>query len=160
LLLRRSAMKLFQIEEPDGSPLEPDGPGMAVGIELSPAKGAAVAVAVGGNAELLADADGAARLALGDLRDATALGACLLALRERAEKALARPVTHAVVASDALDDAARQALDAAMKTAGVVLLRVVGGAAAAALAPGAKPADAPALGAAIQAEEDANSAAR
>jgi hypothetical protein len=153
-------MKLFQIEEPDGSPLEPDGPGMAVGIELSPAKGAAVAVAVGGNAELLTDADGAARAALPDLRDATALGALLLALRERAEKALARPVTHAVVASDALDDAARQAFDAAMKTAGVVLLRVVDGAAAAALAPGAKPADAPVLGAAIQAEEDANSAAR
>ncbi len=66
-------MKLFQIEEPDGSPLEPDGPGMAVGIELSPAKGAAVAVAVGGNAELLAGADGATRLALPDLRDAAAL---------------------------------------------------------------------------------------
>ena len=76
-------MKLFQIEEPDGSPLEPDGPGVAVGIELSPAKGAAVAVAVGGNAELLTDADGVARAALPDLRDAAALGALLLALRER-----------------------------------------------------------------------------
>jgi hypothetical protein len=148
-------MKLFQIEEPDGSPLEADGPGMAVGIELSPAKGAAVAVAVGGNAELLAGADGAARLALPAPGDAAALGALLLALRERAEKALARPVTHAVVASDALDSAARQALDAAAQTAGVALLRVVATAAAAALAPGARAADAPALGAAIQAEEDA-----
>jgi len=153
-------MKLFQIEEPDGSPLEPDGPGMAVGIELSPAKGAAVAVAVGGNAELLAGADGATRLALPDLRDAAALATLMLALRERAEKALARPVTHAVVASDALDDAARRALEAAAQAAGIALLRVVAAGTAAALAPGAKAADAPALGAAIQAEQDATGLAR
>jgi hypothetical protein len=153
-------MKLFQIEEPDGSPLEPDGPGMAVGVELSSTKGAVVAVAVGGNAELLAGADGAARLALSDLRDPVALGMIMLALRERAEKALARPVTHAVVASEALDDAARRALDAAAQAAGIALLRVVAPTAAAARAPGAKAADAPALGAAIQAEEDATGFAR
>jgi hypothetical protein len=153
-------MKLFQIEEPDGSPLEADGPGMAVGIELSPGKGAAVAVAVGGNAELLAGADGAARLTLPPPADAAALGALLLALRERAEKALARPVTHAVVASDALDAAQRQSLDAAAQSAGIVLLRVVATAAAAARAPGSRAADAPALGAAIQAEEDATGFAR
>jgi molecular chaperone HscA len=154
-------MKLFQIEEPDGSPLEAEGPGMAVGIELSPGKGAAVAVAVGGNAELIPGADGAARLALPKPGDRAALGTLLLALRERAEKALARPVTHAVVASDALDSgAARQALDAAAQTAGIALLRVIATDAAAALAPGAKPADAPALGAAIQAEEDATGFAR
>jgi hypothetical protein len=153
-------MKLFQIEEPDGSPLETDGPGVAVGIELSPGKGAAVAVAVGGNAELLPGADGAARLALPKPGDTAALGTLLLALRERAEKALARPVTHAVVASDALDAAARQALDAAAQTAGVVLLRVVATAAAAARAPGSTAADAPVLGAAIQAEEDATGFAR
>jgi hypothetical protein len=153
-------MKLFQIEEPDGSPLDTEGPGMAVGIELSPAKGAAVAVAVGGNAELLPGADGALRLALPAAGDAATLGTLLLALRERAEKALARPVTHAVVASDALDAAARQALDAAAQTAGIVLLRVVAAAAAAARAPGAGVADAPVLGAAIQAEEDATGFAR
>jgi hypothetical protein len=153
-------MKLFQIEEPDGSPLESDGPGVAVGIELSPVKGAVVAIAVGGNAELLAGADGAARLALTDLRDPVTLGMLMLALRERAEKALARPVTHAVVASDALDDAARRALDGAAQAAGIALLRVVAATAAAALAPGAKAADAPALGAAIQAEEDATGFAR
>jgi hypothetical protein len=153
-------MKLFQIEEPDGSPLEPDGPGVAVGIELSPAKGAAVAVAVGGNAELLPGADGATRVVLPALGDAAALGALMLALRERAEKALARPVTHAVVASDALDDAARRALDLAAQAAGIALLRVIAVSAAAALAPGVKAADAPALGAAIQAEEDANGVAR
>ena len=148
-------MKLFQIEEPDGSPPDPDEPGVAVGIELSPDKGAAVAVAVGGNAELLPGADGATRVALPALDDAAALGALMLALRERAEKALARPVTHAVVASDALDDAARRALDAAAQSAGIALLRVIAASAAAALAPGVKAADAPALGAAIQAEEDA-----
>jgi hypothetical protein len=153
-------MKLFQIEEPDGPPLDAEGPGVAVGIELSPRKGAAVAVAVGGNAELLPGADGAPRLALPLPGDQAALGALLLALRERAEKALARPVTHAVVASDALDAAARQALDAAAVTAGVVLLRVVPAAEAAARAPGATAADAPALGAAIQAEEDTTGFAR
>ena len=153
-------MKLFQIEEPDGAPFEAEGPGVAVGIELSPGKGAAIAVAVGSNAELLPGADGLARLALPKPDDAAALGALMLALRERAEKALARPVTHAVVASDALDAAARQALDAAAQTAGVVLLRVVATAEAAAHAPGATAADAPALGAAIQAEEDATGFAR
>ena len=153
-------MKLFQIEEPDGSPLNPDEPGVAVGIELSPAKGAAVAVAVGGNAELLPGADGATRVVLPALADAAALGALMLALRERAEKALARPVTHAVVASDALDDAARRALDAAAQAAGIALLRVIAVSAAAALAPGVKAAEAPALGAAIQAEEDATGFAR
>ena len=153
-------MKLFQIEEPDGSPLEAEGPGVAVGIELSLRKGAAVAVAVGGNAELLPGPEGMARLALLQPRDATMLGALLLALRARAEKALARPVTHAVVASDLRDEAARQALDAAAERAGLVLLRVAAAAEAAALAPGAASADAPALGAAIQAEEDATGFAR
>jgi Hsp70 protein len=153
-------MKLFQIEEPDGSPLEAEGPGVAVGIELSPGKGAAIAVAVGGNAELLPGNDGAARVALPAPGDATALGPVLLALRERAEKALARPVTHAVVASDALEGAARRAVDAAAQMAGLTLMRVVATAAAAARAPGAAAADAPALGAAIQAEEDATGFAR
>ncbi|HZB92280.1 MAG TPA: hypothetical protein VE397_12605, partial [Stellaceae bacterium] len=90
-------MKLFQIEEPDGSP-PADAPGIAVGIELSAQKGAAVAVAVGGNAELLPGADGERRLAAAALGDEAALTALLMRLRERAEKALARPVTHAVVA--------------------------------------------------------------
>jgi hypothetical protein len=92
-------MKLFQIEEPDGAP-PGDAPGIALGIELSSAKGAAVAVSVGGNAELLADADGARRLAAPRLGDEAALTALLLLLRERAEKTLARPATHAVVALD------------------------------------------------------------
>ena len=153
-------MKLFQIEEPDGTPLEPEGPGVAVGIELSRASGAAVAVAVGGNAEMLAGGAEPARLALPDLQDAAALAKLMLALRARAEKAMARPVTHAVVASDALDGAARRVLDAAAEAAGIALLRVLTSAGAAERAPGAVAADAAALGAAIQAEEDATGFAR
>jgi hypothetical protein len=147
-------MKLFQIEEPDGTPADRDAPGIAVGIELSAAKGAAVAVAVGGNAELLAGADGATRLAarFGDEREAAEL---LLGLRERAEKALARPVTHAVVALDLRSEPARRAVTGAAPAAGLVLLRLVDADEAAARAPGAAPADAPVLGAAIQAEDDA-----
>jgi hypothetical protein len=147
-------MKLFQIEEPDGTPLESDGPGTAVGIELSPGKGAAVAVAVGGNAALIHGADGTVRIAMPRLDDAKALAALLLQLRERTEKALARPVTHAVVVLEA-GAAARAALAAATAAAGLALLRVMASEAAAALARGANPADAPLLGAAMQAEDDA-----
>jgi hypothetical protein len=147
-------MKLFQIEEPEGSPLESDRPGVAVGIELSAAKGAAVAVAVGGNAELLPGGDGAARLALGD---AASLAMLLLALRERAEKTLARPVTHAVIALDGCTAETRAALPAAVTAAGLAALRIVEAGAVAALAKGAKAVDAAVLGAAVQAEDDAAS---
>jgi hypothetical protein len=95
-------VKLFQIEEPEGAPLNAEGPGAAVGIALGAE--AAVAVAVGGNAELLA------RLPMG------APVETLLALRGRAEKLLGRPVTHAVIAVDAAIDPA---------PAGLVLLRRV-----------------------------------
>ncbi len=144
-------MKLFQIEEPEGSPLEAEGPGVAVGIELSAAKGAAVAVSVGGNAELLPGADGARRLAVSEAHDAAAL---LLSLRERAEKALARPVTHAVIAAGKLGAEAQRALGEAAQAAGLALLRLLDAGAAAALARGARPEDAAVLGAAIQAEDD------
>ena len=50
-------MKLFQIEEPDGSPVDPDAPGVAIGIDIGGAA-AEVAVAVGGNAVVLADREG------------------------------------------------------------------------------------------------------
>jgi hypothetical protein len=98
-------VKLFQIEEPDGTPLEAEGPGAAVGIVLGEGA-AAVAIAIGGNAEFLA------QLPLGDLAET------LLQLRAQAEKVLARPVTHAVIASDAAVDPA---------SAGLVLLRLVPG---------------------------------
>jgi hypothetical protein len=147
-------MKLFQIEEPDGAP-SADAPGIALGIELSSAKGAAVAVSVGGNAELLADADGARRLAATRLGDEAALTALLLLLRERAEKTLARPATHAVVALDAGDAAARPLVERAAAAAGLVLLGLLASSEAAALAQGAAAADAPVLGAAIKAEDEA-----
>ena len=50
-------MKLFQIEEPDGSPADPGAPGAAVGIDISGTR-AEVAIAVGGNAAVLPDRDG------------------------------------------------------------------------------------------------------
>jgi hypothetical protein len=111
-------LKLFQIEEPDGTPLEADGPGAAVGIALGHGV-ASVAIAVGGNAELLA------QLPIGDPAET------LLWLRGQAEKVLARPVTHAVIAADAAVDPA---------PAGLVLLRLV-------------PAEVGALGAACLAED-------
>src|SRR6185437_2994474 len=153
-------MKLFQIEEPDGSPRESDEPGIAVGIELSAEKGAAVAVAIGGNAELLPGADGERRIAAGKPEDKEAMRALLLRLRERAEKALARPVTHAVVALGATSEAVRHAVADAAPEAGLTLLRVVAAKEAAARAVGAAAADAALLGAAIQAEDDAAPLAR
>ena len=59
-------MKLFQIEEPDGSPLDAAGPGLAVGIAIGKGEGA-VAYALGGNAEILPGADGARLLVEKDL---------------------------------------------------------------------------------------------
>jgi hypothetical protein len=143
-------MKLFQIEEPDGSPGEAEGPGAAVGIEIHRDRGAAVAVAVGGNAELLRGADGEARLALAPPGD-DELTTLFLRLRERAEKALARPVTHAVVVSDGRDESGLRQGAAA---AGLELLRLIDAKHAAALAPEGG-ADAAVMGAAIQAEDDA-----
>jgi len=115
----------------------------------------------GGNAELLPDRDGVRRLPAHGLRqadgrfDETAVTAVLLALRAQAEKALARPVTHAVVAIERVDDAARQALVVAAAGAGLQVLRVIAANGAAALVSNASPVDAAVLGAAVAAEEDA-----
>jgi hypothetical protein len=134
-------MKLFQIEEPGGGPPDEDAPGAAVGIAIAAGVGC-VAIALGGNAEILPGADGARTL--GE-RDA---GALLLALRSRAEKQLARPVTHAVIAAD--DPGATERAAAA---AGLTLLRLMTRSEAASLASGAAAEDAAALGAAIAAED-------
>jgi len=91
-------MKVFQIEEPEGAPLDADAPGAAVGIAVG-AKTGAVAIAVGGNAEILPGGDGERLLEAADL------GALLLGLRSRAEKQLARPVTHAVIAAPPIEAA-------------------------------------------------------
>jgi hypothetical protein len=120
-------MKLFQIEEPDGSPVDPEAPGVAIGIDISGAQ-AEVAVAVGGNADLLADREGfALDLAVpaptapaDDWRD------LFEGARLRAERALAQPVTHAVLALASAPDAALGArLQTAGEAAGLTLLQLV-----------------------------------
>jgi Hsp70 protein len=138
-------MKLFQIEEPDGSPTDAaEGSGAAVGIDIAPGGIGRVAIAVGGNGEILPDADGERTLRARDRTD------LLLGLRSRAEKQLGRPVTHAVIAADSAE---RIGLEAAATQAGLTLLRVVDRPVAAALATGAAAEEAAVLGAAISAEE-------
>lgn len=159
-------MKLFQIEEPDGSPAEQDGPGAAVGaavgIDIAPVAGGAVAFAVAGNAELLPGRNGDRRLAAPGLGqdgsiDENVLADLLLGLRERAEKQLARPVTHAVIVLQPTDGAplGGRVIEAAARRAGLTVLRLLDQAAAAALAGAVCSDDAAALGAARQAEDDA-----
>jgi hypothetical protein len=105
---------LFQIEEPDGSPLDAEGPGVAVGIDFSNAA-AGVAVAVGGNAQLLAPPAGVGGPDTAALRDGTGgfledpCAAALMALRGLAERALSRPVTHAVLVVPGMPSPARSA---------------------------------------------------
>jgi hypothetical protein len=92
-------VKLFQIEEPDGSPVDPDAPGAAIGIDLSGAQ-AEVAIAVGGNAVVLQDREDfplelPVPAPAGSADDWHRL---FEGARLRAERALAQPTTHAVVA--------------------------------------------------------------
>jgi hypothetical protein len=141
-------VKLFQIEEPDGSPADPDAPGVAIGIDIS-GHSAEVAVAVGGNAALLADREGfaldldvpAPEAAPADWQD------LFEGSRLRAERALAQPVTHAVVVVAVTPDATFAAkLTAAAMAAGVMLLQILGRNAVAPPGPAS-------LGAAILAED-------
>jgi len=132
-------VKLFQIEEPEGAALEADGIGLSVGIHL--AGDAAVAIAVGGNAEILG------RTERRQPKET------LLELRSAAEKILARPVTHAVIAAAGLDDDLRRLLDDAAGAAGLTLLSLTTSADAARKAPDPGLPDAAALGAAILAED-------
>jgi molecular chaperone DnaK (HSP70) len=120
-------MKLFQIEEPDGSPVDPNAPGVAIGIDIGGAE-AEVAVAVGGNATVLADREGFAL----DLRVPSpaapdeAWQHLFEGARLRAERSLAQPVTHAVVAVASAPDPAMEArLSRAGEAAGLTLLRIV-----------------------------------
>jgi hypothetical protein len=117
-------VKLFQIEEPDGSPGDPDAPGAAVGIDASGAL-AEVAVSVGGNAVMLADREGfelslPVPAADGDWQD------LLTGTRLRAERALARPVTHAVIALASAPNADLvQRLRQSAEAVGMLMLRIV-----------------------------------
>jgi len=105
-------IKLFQIEEPDGAPDAENGLGLAVGIGLSRAGGASVAASVGGNAELLVRPEPGG--IGGDLTE-QALIDLLHDLRSVAEKAVTRPVTHAVIRLDGFDLADGAVLRAAAK---------------------------------------------
>jgi hypothetical protein len=121
-------VKLFQIEEPDGTPVDPDMPGVAVGVDLGGAE-AAVAVAVGGNAETLADRDGFELCLAVPPLDAPAAQWELLfeGVRLRSERALARPVTHAVLALAAAPVAeVRERLSSAAAAAGLCVLSCTG----------------------------------
>ena len=120
-------MKLFQIEEPDGTPVDPDAPGVAIGIDLCGAQ-AEVAVAVGGNAAVLADREGFER-ELPVPAAAAPVDAWQLLFegaKLRAERALGQPVTHAVVtlASSPEPGLAARLLGASA-AAGIDLLRIV-----------------------------------
>jgi hypothetical protein len=120
-------MKLFQIEEPDGSPVDPHAPGVAIGIDISGGR-ADVAVAVGGNAVVLADREGfALDLSVPPVTAPAERWQLLFeGARLRAERVLAQPVTHAVLAVASAPDAAFAALlSTASAAAGLTLLRLV-----------------------------------
>src|ERR1700747_1840424 len=91
-------VKLFQIEEPDGGPAEPSGPGAAIAIDVGGAR-AEVAFSVGGNAIILDDRAGFEQALPVPPMEAgvPAWQELLEGARMRAERALARPVTHAVL---------------------------------------------------------------
>ncbi len=123
-------MKLFQIEEPDGSPTDPGAPGAAIGIDLGGAE-AEVAASVGGNAVVLIDREGFERsLAVPGLDAPAEQWEELFAgARLRAERALARPATHVVIAAAAAIGASAAArLTEAARQAGLAVLRLVGAA--------------------------------
>jgi hypothetical protein len=136
-------MKLFQIEEPDGSPADPDAPGAAIGIDAG-GDLAEVAFAVGGNATTLADREGYEHALPVPGPDAPLADwqALFEGARLRAERALARPVTHAVLVFAALDPALAAELLRAGDAAGIELLRIV---TAPELEPGMTPAEAAAI---------------
>ena len=145
-------MKLFQIEEPDGSPVDRNAPGVAVGIDVEARGIGRVAIAIGGNAEILPDAEGGRSLVVvgGSADAARRLVELLLGLRSRAEKQLARPVTHAVIATDTAEAAL---VEEAAAAADLTVLGILPRAEAAALARGTAVEEAAVLGAAIRAED-------
>jgi hypothetical protein len=91
-------VKLFQIEEPDGGPADPSASGAAIGIDASGAH-AEVAFSVGGNALVLGDREGFERTlpVPSSAAETAAWQELFEAARTRAERALVRPVTHAVI---------------------------------------------------------------
>jgi len=122
-------VKLFQIEEPDGAQADPSAPGAAIGIDAGGAE-VEVAFSIGGNAVVLADREGYERVLA--TPDAAAAGTApwqelFEAARIRAERSLARPVSHAVIVVPAAADAASSnKLREAAEAAGLSVLRLIG----------------------------------
>jgi Hsp70 protein len=119
-------VKLFQIEEPDGQPADPEAPGAAIGIDASGGR-VEVAFSVGGNAVVLEDREGFEQvLPVPAMATGRAAWQELLeGARMRAERALARPVTHAVILLPATPDAdTARSLRQAAEYAGLAVLRV------------------------------------
>jgi hypothetical protein len=120
-------VKLFQIEEPDGGPADPSASGAAIGIDASGPQ-IEVAISIGGNALILADREGFERVlpVPGSSAGTAEWQEVLEAARMRAERALARPVTHAVIvlARSADTDIAERLREVA-EQAGLGVLRLV-----------------------------------
>lgn len=119
-------MKLFQIEEPEGGPNDPSAPGAAIGIDASGVD-IEVAMSVGGNASVLVDREGFEQSLPVPAADGTVARwrQLLEGARLRAERALGRPVTHAVIVSCILrDTAAAACIEKAAEQAGLVVLRL------------------------------------
>jgi hypothetical protein len=141
-------VKLFQIEEPEGGPGDPGASGAAIGIDAAGAR-AEVAFSVGGNALVLDDREGfeQALVVPGNSAGTAAWQELLEGARMRAERALARPVSHAVIVLAAPPDGrTAAAITEAAADAGLGVLRLVGRGELSADLP-------PALAAAMLAEE-------
>jgi hypothetical protein len=141
-------MKLFQIEEPDGGPVDPNKAGAAIGIDAGGSR-AEVAFSIGGNAVILDDRQGFEQmLPVPEAKAGVAAWQRLLeGARMRAERALARPVTHAVIVqADPSNANMATRLKQAAERAGLWILRIAG---RAELPDGANPA----LAAAVLAED-------
>jgi hypothetical protein len=121
-------VKLFQIEEPDGGPVDPRASGAAIGIDVS-GSFAEVAFSVGGNALVLDDREGFEQtLAVpGDSAGTAAWQELFEGARMRAERALARPVSDAMIVLAAPPDGRTAAyIMEAAAGAGLGVLRLVG----------------------------------
>jgi len=121
-------VKLFQIEEPDGAPVDPRASGAAIGIDASGAR-AEVAFSVGGNALVLDDREGfeQALAVPGSSVGTAAWQEFFEGARMRAERALARPVSDAVIVLAASPDGCTVAsIMEAASGAGLGVLRLLG----------------------------------
>jgi hypothetical protein len=121
-------VKLFQIEEPDGGPVDPNTSGAAVGIDVS-GTCAEVAFSVGGNALVLDDREGFEQelVVPENSAESAAWQELFEGARMRAERALARPVSDAVIVlAPPPDDRTAAFITKAAADAGLGVLRLVG----------------------------------